>query len=370
MKAIAAFPGSREIRLISRPEPAITRARQVKLRMLEVGVCGTDREIARFEYGTPPADSDHLVVGHESLGEVVEVGAEVQTLRPGDLAVAMVRRPCDHPECFACRAGRQDFCFTGDFKERGIKGLHGFLSEYVVDEERYLLPVRADLREVAVLTEPLTIAEKALTELSHLQKRLPWGDVRNTGDGYVHKAVVLGAGAVGLLGAMTLRSAGFSVYIYSRSPAPNAGSEFAGQIGATYLCSSDLPVAEMAEELGNIDVVYEATGAADFSFQVLEHLGTNGIFVFTGVPGRKAVAELDLGRLMRRLVLGNQVVLGSVNASAHAYRAAIEDLGRFQQRWPGAVRSLITGRYPMEAFTELVTGRSPGGIKNVIRVSS
>src|SRR5258706_1803814 len=114
MKAIAVVPSQREVKLIAHPEPQITRPSHVKLRMLEVGVCGTDREICAFQYGTPPSGSGHLVIGHESLGEVVEIGPEVSRVKVGDLVVTMVRRPCDHDDCLACRSDRQDFCYTGD----------------------------------------------------------------------------------------------------------------------------------------------------------------------------------------------------------------------------------------------------------------
>ncbi len=144
--------------------------------MLEVGICGTDKEICRFEYGTPPEGSDYLIIGHESLGEVVEVGPAVEYLKAGDLVVTMVRRPCTHPECRPCRTGHQDFCSTGDFTERGIKGRHGFMAEYVVDEAEYMHVVLPACREVAVLVEPLTIATKALTQALKVLQRLPWFD--------------------------------------------------------------------------------------------------------------------------------------------------------------------------------------------------
>jgi threonine dehydrogenase-like Zn-dependent dehydrogenase len=121
MKAIAVVPGTREVTLIEQDAPRVSGPTDVKLRMLDVGVCGTDREICAFQYGTPPRDVEHLVIGHESLGEVVEVGPAVSRLRPGDLVVPMVGRQCAHDDCVACRAGRQDFCFTGDFSERGSR---------------------------------------------------------------------------------------------------------------------------------------------------------------------------------------------------------------------------------------------------------
>src|SRR2546425_4981718 len=194
MKAIAVFPGRREVRLIEQERPTLRGPTDVRLRMLDVGVCGTDREIAAFQYGTPPAGSEYVVIGHESLGEVVEVGSAVSRVKPGDLVITMVRRPCLHEDCMACRAGRQDFCFTGDFSERGIKGLHGFMTETVVDDERYMHVVPRTLRDVAVLVEPLTIAEKALIEVNQVQQRLPWDCQHQK---MCHRAVVIGAGPVG-----------------------------------------------------------------------------------------------------------------------------------------------------------------------------
>src|SRR5262249_6989053 len=129
MKAIAVSPNKKEVGIIELAEPEISSPNQVKLRMLEAGVCGTDKENCSFEYGTAPAGSDQLVIGHESLGEVIEIGSRVKRVKPGDLVVPMVRRPCLHDDCVACRSDRQDFCFTGDFKERGIKEQHGFMAQ-------------------------------------------------------------------------------------------------------------------------------------------------------------------------------------------------------------------------------------------------
>jgi len=370
MKAIAVFPAKRDVKLITSNPPKLEHPTQVKLRILEIGICGTDREICAFQYGTPPPGADHLVIGHESLGEVVEVGSAVSRVKVGDLAVLRVRRPCPHATCVACRAGRQDFCYTGDFTERGIKGAHGFLTEFVVDDERYMNPVPAALRDVAVLVEPLAIGEKALLQLWQVQQRLPWACPVTPGKppAVCHTAVVLGAGPVGLLGAMALIANGFKTWIYSRGLPTDPQAIFAQAIGATYACSQIETPEQLADRLGNIDLVYEATGAAQISFQLMEVLGTNGVFVFTGIPGRKGPIELDADRIMRNLVLKNQIVYGTVNAGPLAFEVAIKDLGTFMQRWPDAVRSLITGRYPIEQAPELLLGSS-SGIKNVITVN-
>jgi threonine dehydrogenase-like Zn-dependent dehydrogenase len=369
MRAIAVIPSIRQVSIIDQPEPNIVRANEVKLRMIEAGVCGTDKEICAFEYGTPPLSTEHLIIGHESLGEVIEVGAGVTRVRVGDLVVPMVRRPCPHLHCAACTGGRQDFCFTGDFTERGIKQQHGFMAEYVVDDEIYMNRVPQKLREIAVLVEPLTIAEKALMQVWDVQQRLPWSCPREPGKSQAHcrRAVVLGAGPVGLLGAMALVNGGFDTYVYARESVPNLKADILNKIGAKYVSAETNTLEEFARGVGNVDLVYEATGASGLAFDMIQQLGTNGIFVFTGVPGRKRPIAVDTDLMMRNLVLKNQVVFGTVNAGRKAFEASIRDIGIFTERWPEAVKSLITGRFPMEAHADLLTGASRG-IKNVIQL--
>src|ERR1035441_5033628 len=205
MKAVAVYPARHAVDIVDIREPRIAAPTQVKLRMLEVGVCGTDKDICAFAYGTPPPGSDHLVLGHESLGEVVEAGLGVADLRVGDLVVSTVRLACSDANCAACRAGHYDFCVTGNYREHGIKELDGFMTEFVVEDRHNLHPVARELRDVAVLVEPLTIAEKALIEVREIQQRLHW-------EGGRQRAVVLGSGPVGLLGAMVLVNAGYETY--------------------------------------------------------------------------------------------------------------------------------------------------------------
>ncbi len=367
MKAVAVFPHEREIRLIDQPEPRLKGGRDVKVRILDVGVCGTDKEICAFHYGFPPEGSDHLVIGHEAIGEVVDVGSEVKGFKPGDLAVMTVRRPCPHDNCPSCKEWRQDFCYTGDFVERGIKQRHGFMTEYVLDHERYMLPVPKSLRDIAVLIEPLTIAEKALIEVWQVQQRLPWSCPSANGKnkpGHCHHAVVLGAGPIGLLGAMAFANAGFSTFVYSREDEDSEKARLVRSFGATYVSAEKTPVEQLVDRVGTIDVVYEATGASRLSFDVLKQCGPNAAFVFTGVPGLKGPASVDTDFIMRQMVLRNQVLLGTVNAGRDAFEAAIRDLGEFKQRWPDAIRKIITGRFPVESYREQLLGTA--GIKNVI----
>jgi threonine dehydrogenase-like Zn-dependent dehydrogenase len=371
MKAAAVFPDKKSLGIVNDfPEPKLESPSQVKLRILNVGVCGTDREIASFLYGTPPDGFEYLVIGHECIGEVVEAGPEAAHIKAGDLAIPMVRRPCTHPDCIACRSGRSDFCYTGDYRERGIMKMHGFMTELVVDDARYMNVVPPGIRDVAVLVEPLTIAEKALLQTMRVQDRLPWGLPSQYGGGteavYRHKAVVLGAGPVGLLGAMALTQHGFDVTVYSRDREPNPSAAIVRQIGGRYISSQDRTIEQMAGDVGAIDLIYEATGASQLAFDVLKYLGTNGLFILTGVPGRHGPVEFDTDTIMRNLVLKNQCVLGTVNAGKDAFEQAVSDLTSFYAKWPDAVKGLITGHFPIEQFATPIQHQT--GIKNVIEV--
>jgi threonine dehydrogenase-like Zn-dependent dehydrogenase len=356
MKAVGVDPARREVRLVDHPEPAVGAPDEVKVRILEVGVCGTDREICRFQFGEPPPGQDYLVLGHEALGEVVETGPGVTGLRRGDLVVPMVRLPCPSAACGSCRHERQDYCETDSFPEHGIRRSHGFMTSFVVERERYLFKVPSALRAVGVLVEPLTIAEKALLQVDAIAGRMPW---RGKG-GEGRRAVVIGAGAVGILGAMALKARGYETTVYSRGAESTPNAELARSIGAVYVSSARMKPAELAASLGGVDLVYEAVGAAPVVFELLDHLGTNGVFMMTGVPGADESVSHDLGRLMRNLVLKNQVIAGTVNAGRDAFEGAIRDLEDFHVRWPQALARVVAAPHPLEGFRDLLLGKPPG----------
>ena len=168
---------------------------------------------------------------------------------------------------------------------------------------------------------------------------------------------------------MALRISGFDVFVYSRTHANDNKENLVMQIGAHYVAAEKNTIDDLAKQAGPIDVVYEAVGASGVAFETIKHLGPNGVFIFTGVPGHKGPIEVDTDFIMKDVVLGNQVILGSVNAPPQCFEAAIRDLGTFVERWPAAVRALITARFPIQkALDPLAEGF--GGIKNVIAVSA
>ncbi len=362
MRALAVFPDEKRVAIIDRPAPPAPGPGEALLRVLDVGVCGTDKEIASFDYGTVPSGEDHLVIGHECVAQVEAVGPGVTDLAAGDLVVPMVRFPCDDPDCRPCRAGEQDYCRTGGFRERGIRGVHGFMTELVLDRADRLHPVPAALRPWAVLTEPLSIAEKALQQIGDVQDRLPWDPPSE-----LH-AVVLGAGPIGLLGAIALRLRGYRVWVYSLEPVDDPRAQLTRDIGAQYVCAREHDLAALDRLVRPLDVVYEATGVPAVAFGLLPYLDPNGVFVFTGVPGMKPPSELDLATIMRTIVLNNQALLGTVNAGREAYTLAIQDLEAAEARWPGLLDRLVTGRHDLADHARLLRWDAPG-IKNVIRMA-
>jgi glucose 1-dehydrogenase len=365
MKTVTVNPesGSVEVRQLDRPE--LDGPSSVLVRMLEVGVCGTDAGICEGGEGEAPDGEDYLVPGHEGFGEVVEVGSAVQELKPGDLVVPTVRRPCPHDHCKACRTGNNDFCMTGDYTERGIDGAHGFLAEYIVEDAEHLCRVPEELSDIAVLAEPLSIAEKGIRQYVAIQRRLPWLQDASTADILADsRTVILGGGPIGLLGCLLMRLYDAPVIVYSRTAPPTPEAEVTAAVGGEYVSSEEEEFGAVAERLGGVDFVYEATGAAELMFEVLPKMSRNAVFMATGVPGKGGEAEIAADTVMNELVLRNQVLCGTVNASNADFASAVKHLGQMLERWPDAVRSIITHRHEPSEFCE--SAGSSDGLKHLI----
>jgi threonine dehydrogenase-like Zn-dependent dehydrogenase len=303
-----------------------------------------------------------LVLGHEALAEVVAVGSAVRTLKVGDLVAPTVRRPCAVETCVACRAGRQDFCITGEFRERGIKEADGFMTEFVVEQERFLVKVPPTLADVGVLIEPLTIAAKASNDLGTILERYPWEPVGL-------RALVLGAGPIGLLAAMMLVARNVETFVYSLEAKDSPRAKLTRSFGAHYVPAGDVALADLPARAGGaFDVVFEAVGTARVAFAALDALSPNGVFIFSGVPGHKKAIEIELDRIMHNMVLKNQVLFGTVNASRSCFEASVRKLEQFMTLFPDAVRGLITERVTLGEVPELL--RKKSGIKQVISLAA
>lgn len=356
MRAVTVIPGHAHSLSVrddvpeSRPD-----AGQALVRVLETGVCGTDFEIESALYGEAPPGSPYLILGHENLG-VVEHTPGGSALAKGDLVVCTVRRPC--PErCRACAEGQQDMCLTGDYLERGIKKLHGFMCDRYVESPHYLVLVPPDLEPVAVLLEPLSFIEKGIEQALRIQQRLAW-DPRT--------ALVLGAGPVGLLAGLVFRLRGLEVTLASRGPEDSAAARLAQDAGMRYVSTRTTPLETLPYVAGAIDVVFESTGAASVIVPATMALGPDGVCVLASVTGGEFKIQFDVAHWNREMVLDNRVVIGTVNAARRHFEAGVRDITSAEARFPGWLERMITRRLPV-ADAGQAFQKGPSDIKSVLR---
>ncbi|MGH7611260.1 MAG: glucose 1-dehydrogenase [Candidatus Dormibacteria bacterium] len=332
-----------------RPAPA------VEVEVVEVGVCGTDFEIANQGYGAAPPGHSQLVLGHENLGRVVSAPKGVD-LNPGQLVVATVRRPC--PErCPPCAAGQSDDCLTGNYTERGIKGRDGYMAERYVESADYLIPLPNTLRQVGVLMEPSSIVEKGLTQAFTIQRaRMPWDPTQ---------ALVCGAGAIGLLAAIFLRLRDIKVSLVAKGADGSPAAAVAEAIGASLLDADQHPVAGLGEELGHLDLIFEGTGVSAVAMAAIAATGHNGVCCLSSVTAGSRTVTVDSDALNLDMVLGNKLVYGTVNANRRHFEMAARMLGAAARKWPGVLERIVTRRVPVADFAQAFA-RGADDIKTVI----
>jgi glucose 1-dehydrogenase len=346
-------PGSEhttEVAEVADPSPA---PGELLLRTLEVGVCGTDREISEGTFGVAPDDGERLLLGHEFLGVVEEGGHGFER---GDMVAATVRRSCGH--CEACAEGSPDACQTGDYFERGITRLDGFASELATERAEHLVAIPAALGRLGVLAEPSSICARAIRHARAVGERQPWRTER---------ALVIGSGAIGMLSTYFLRLDGFEVWVAGRSTPPTPKSDLAEACGARYVSTGETPLTRLAEETGGFDLVIEAAGDAQVMLDTLALLRRNGVACLLGVDGRRRKVELDGPVLGVDTIIQNRALLGSVNAHARDWEDAVERLARARERWPDALEQFVGLRVPVDRFADAFGFR---GVKAALRFAA
>jgi len=360
MKAIAVTPGVPDsVRLVEMPAPEVSDVaggRGVLVRVLRVGVDGTDKEINAAEYGAAPEGSDFLVVGHEGFGQVEATGPNVTEVAPGDYVVATVRRPGGS---IYDLIGTNDMTTDPVYYERGINLRHGFLSEYYVEDAEFVVKVPRSLKEVGVLLEPMTVVEKGIAQAHEIQRRLRVWRPR--------RAAVMGAGTIGLLATLVLRLRGLEVVTFGKTPGPYLNAELIEAIGATYVTSDELPVASAAARYeGGFDLIFEATGYSPIVFDSMRALAKNGVLVLSSVTGGDRRVEVPADKINLEFVLGNKVMVGTVNANREYFEAGVRDMSQAELEYPGWLARLLT--HPVqglenyrELFEHLTTAK--GAIK-------
>ena len=358
MKAIAVIPGQKgSIHMRDVPDPE-GGADHVVVKVLRVGLCGTDGEINQGLYGQPPKGDDYLILGHENFGQVVEVGKNVTGFKPGDYVVATVRRPCH--ECWNCDHGENDMCTSGNYQERGIMKRHGYMAEYYSEMPQCLNKLPGNIEPIGVLLEPMSVVEKGIDHAFLLQKRLQWRP--KTG-------LVLGAGPVGMLAAAILRLRGLRTIVVGREPETDFRSQIVKQMEAEYFCVANVPLIDLPKHLGPIDLAIEATGVASVVFNSMQILAPNGVLCLLSVTGGFKTEMEPIEVINQDLVLRNNVVFGSVNANIRHYRLGVEDFVAIDQRYPGMLSKLITHRLPWNNFAQWFDQRGVG-VKTTLEIGA
>jgi glucose 1-dehydrogenase len=309
---------------------------EVLIRSLEVGVCGTDREIDEGLFGVPPENEEMLVLGHEALAVVERDG---HGFTRGDLVTAVVRRSCER--CAACETGFPDSCLTGDYSERGITRLHGFAREVVAEDPAQLIPIPRSLGRLGVLAEPASICARGIRHARAIGGRQPWE---------LRRALVVGVGAIGMLSTYLLRLSGLDVWAASRSASSDVRAQLVSACGARYFSTKEAPLSALREDVGGFDLVVEATGDAGVMAETIGMLRRSGVACLLGIDGREQTVEVEGRAIGVDMTLGNRVVFGSVNAHREDWLAAVEALDRLRARWPDALGEFVALRVSLDRF--------------------
>ena len=349
MKALTVEPGKAgSARLDDVDDPPESDG-AVVVETMAVGVCGTDVEIVSGAYGWPPPGRDRLVLGHESLGRVVEAPAG-SGLAKDDLVVGIVRRP-DPVPCPACAQDEWDFCRNGQYTERGIKALDGYCSQHYRIEPKYAVKVDASLGSLGVLLEPASVVAKAWDQVDGIGSRQA---------GWAPKtALVTGAGPIGLLAALIGVERGIDVHVLDQMES-GYKPDLVKSLGGTYHHGN-------VKDTGlSADVVIECTGVGQLVFDVMENAAPGGVVCLTGVSSGGRELGVDAGALNRTMVLENEAVVGSVNANRRHYQAGADALAKADHSWLG---KLITRRVPLAQWSDAFQ-RQPDDVKVVIEVNS
>lgn len=329
------------------PEPALLEG-TVLVKTLCVGVCGTDRDILAGLYGKAPQSSDYLILGHESLGQVVTAPAE-SGFGTGDLVVGVVRRP-DPVPCDNCAAGEWDMCRNGMYTERGIKLRHGYGSERFRVEPEFLVRISHDLSGVGVLLEPTSIVAKAWNQIDGIGSRAPYKPRR---------VLVTGAGPVGLLAAMLGVQRGLEVHVLDHVTG-GIKPDLVKALGAVYHHGS------ASEACPGADIVIECTGAGQVVLDAMRSTSPGGIVCLAGISSGTREIRFDVGAFNRSMVLENDVVFGSVNANLKHYRQAADALELADRQW---LERIITRRVPLARWSEILEHDPENDVKSVITFS-
>lgn len=356
-------------------KPQIQKDDEVLIKILETGIDGTDAALFKHNIVDAAEDKNFLVLGHETVGQIAAVGKKVTKFKPGDIVVPTVRRGCGI--CTSCLNGKSDYCFTGLYKEHGIHKLHGYLTEFTVAPESYVVTVPTVARPYAVWSEPMSIIEKSFEQMQIVQSRLPsacphrdhdWSDADW---GTCKTAIVVGAGPLGFLATAYLRLYGVDVYVLEIVPEDHTKIEMIRRLGAHYLDANAFPPAKIAEALDRIDIIFEASGASQIALDLISIMSRNSVYIMTGIPQKvRHQVCTDGNTILRTVVRQNIVIIGSVNGNVHHFNAALKNMQKIQEKFNGILFDAITHRFKLADYEKAFNLDDPTQLKIVFEIGN
>ena len=370
MKAILIW-GRQKLKMVEVPILQI-KDDEILIKTLYTGICSTERELLEGGNINFPENEAFLIPGHEAVGRVVEVGKNITGFKTEDIVVPSVRRGCG--ECRFCNRNRMDLCNTGGYKERGIVNLHGYMSEYFIEQESNLTKIPEAIQSQAVLLEPLTVVIKALEEYFKIQERRLEIKSDVSGNEILKEALIIGTGTVGLLMALLMAQHDVRFTCLDIDREDGLKSSIVQKLGGQYIDIKDYLVESKSslldvckkKNIGKVDLIVDASPDPLACFQLTELLNYNGAIVYLGIPDGEKESVLRLGHFVSNLVLKNGISIGSVNANPANFQTGIEHLIQTQTKYKGILDKMITHRFHYSDFRKAFNIKSAERIKVVL----
>ncbi|MFA6035450.1 MAG: alcohol dehydrogenase catalytic domain-containing protein [Candidatus Micrarchaeia archaeon] len=361
------------------PVPKIETPTQVLVRIKQVGLDGTDFSMVQHDKKDIADGREEIIIGHEMMGVVEDVGRKVMNFRPGDAVTITVRRGCGI--CWPCKQGQSDYCLTGQFKERGLHKLDGFLTKYAVEEEENVVKLQPGTEKFGILVEPLSIAEKAVEQVRLVQSRTQpscghpshawntdhWGNCKT--------ALVIGVGTLGCLTAAMLRMNGVTTFATARTSEDSFRVKVLRQLGCDYMPVDDKgegieKVVEHCQRDRHLDIIIEAAGASELALSVIPYMSRSSVYVLTGIPRGQQLATMDTNRLLRHIVRYNQAVVGSVNSNKTHFEKAVDDIRMINEKFGNILESYVTTRFPLSEYKKAFAYEDRNSIKIAVDIDA
>ncbi len=375
MRAVGLKKDEKGLFLQDIAKPEMQKKDDVLIRILSTAIDGSDFSLLKNNLVEPPENESFMTLGHETVGVVEQVGSSVKNLRVGDFVVPTVRRGCGI--CSACAENVSDYCYTGLYKEHGLHFLHGYLTEYTVCQEQYCIKVEQSDLPTAVWVEPASIVVKAFDQMQRIQQRAPSACIHTEHNwdqrdwAGCKRALVLGAGPLGFLGATWLRLHGIETYVLEVVPEDSLKVTMIKKLGAHFVDGKSFGPKKIMEGIGHVDVIFEATGASDVALSFIEMMSRNSVYLLMGVPRAQGNQVcFDANSMLRHIVRQNQVILGSVNSNTGHFQKAADFLREANAKFSGIFDRAITHRFALEQFQEAFAPAGGERLKVVFDIST